>query len=242
MKDVLYTYHLKWLDYDKVVKNVIIKKHSYDELKINFYTAINNYKLDSEGRPHKSIANHKAYTGALKARGIEVIEGKFKPRSEKLNCYIDCDKCNQMFFIHKFNISLPNKVKCYCGEEINTENIKYFKKVEEKKDVKIAVDLINTARDGHYNRIYLFSTDSDFIPAAEYIKENCPDVELYVVAPSDKRVKKFVENGQIKEKSEFRYGTKEFEKIGVKVLRIKLSKFRECLLPDTINGYKNPWL
>lgn len=41
---------------------------------------------------------------------------------------------------------------------------------------------------------------------------------------------------------EHRYGTSEFEKLGITVLRIKLSKFRNCLLPDKIDDLTNPWI
>ena len=162
-------------------------------MKINFYTAINTFKCDSNGKPHKSTVNHKIYAQALRTKGIEVIEGQFKLRDEKLNSYFVCKDCENKQFIHKLNITFPNKVFCVkCNKELKPEDFTCIKKPEEKKtDVKIAVDLVNFARDGHYNRIYLFSTDSDFIPPVEYIKNSCKNVEIIIVTPSDKSEKRW---------------------------------------------------
>jgi len=243
MDDVLYASNLKWLDYDKLLRTVILKNKTYDELKINFYTAVNTYKLDNKGNLHKSIKNHKIFTEALKRRHIKVVEGKFKLRDEKLNCYLQCSNCTNINFVHKFEISTDSQISCHCGHKIDLTSLRYFKKVEEKKtDVKIAIDIINTARDGKYNKLYLFSTDSDFVPVVEYIKDFCPNVKIYIVAPSDKITIRKATNGNIDTKAPYRYGVSEFENLGIKIIRLKLSKLRHCLLPNHFDGLTNPWL
>lgn len=242
MKQVLYTSNLKWLDYEKLARTVILKNKKFNDLKVNFYTAVNTYKLDSRGKPHKSIKNYGVYKKALEKRGITVIEGRFKPRNEKLNCYLPCPSCNKLNFVHKFKINVSNNVTCYCGTEIEPENASFFKKVEEKKtDVKIAIDIVNAARDGHFNKIYIFSTDSDFIPAIEYVKENCPNVKIYIVAPADKNIERIQKNNVIIDKSSYRYGVSEFENLGTTIIRLKLSKLCHCLFPNSFEGLQNPW-
>ena len=250
IKSISYPRNLKWLDYDLVVRNVLLKNKPLDELKINFYTAVNTYKCDSQGKPHKSTVNHRIYTDALKTKNIDVIEGQFKLRDEKLNSYFVCKECNNTQFIHKLNISFPNKITCVkCNSEFLIEDFKCIKKPEEKKtDVKIAIDLVNIARDGHYNKIFLFSTDSDFIPPVEYIKKNCPNTQIIIVAPSDKiEIKKYNEKlKKLEITSAYRYGTSEFSKLGVTVLRLKLSKLINCLFDDEIESVegkilRNPW-
>lgn len=251
MKTVSYPRNLKWLDYDALMRKVLLKGRPFENLKINFYTAVNTYKYDNKGNPHKSIQNHKIYTEALKTKNIEVIEGKFKFRDEPLNSYILCGNCKHEQFIHKFEVQFPNKINCVkCNTEILPQNMTCIKKVEEKKtDVKIAIDLVNTARDGFYNKIFLFSTDSDFIPPVEYIKKYCPNTQIILVAPSDKIEKKFYNDKQerLSTSSVFRYSTSEFSKLGITVLRLKLSKLINCLFDDEIttqNGkiIRNPWL
>jgi uncharacterized LabA/DUF88 family protein len=251
MKNVTYPKNLKWLDYDCLMRNVLLKDRPFENLKINFYTAINTFKYDNNGNPHKSIQNHKIYTNALKSKGIQIIEGKFKFRDEPLNTYVICEQCKHEQFVHKFEIQFPKDIHCVkCSNLISSENLKCIKKVEEKKtDVKIAVDLINIARDGEYNKIFLFSTDSDYIPAAEYIQNKCPNVKLIIVAPSDKTQKtRYNQKTQkLENKSEFVYNTSEFQKIGVSVHRLRLSKLINCLFEDEItltNGkiLRNPWL
>lgn len=250
IKSVSYPRNLKWLDYDALVRSVLLKNRHYDELKINFYTAVNTFKCDSHGKPHKSTVNHRIYTDALKTKNIEVIEGQFKLRDEKLNSYFVCKNCNNTQFIHKLDISFPSKVTCVkCNSEILAEDFKCIKKPEEKKtDVKIAIDLVNIARDGHYNKIFLFSTDSDFIPPVEYIKNKCPKAEIIIVAPSDKFEKRWYNEKEkkLEIKSEYRYGTTEFSKLGVYVHRLRLSKLINCLFDDEIisadgKTLRNPW-
>lgn len=250
IKAINYPKNLKWLDYDKLVRNILLKNTQYNDLKINFYTAINTYKCDSQGKPHKSTVNHRIYTAALKTKNIEVIEGQFKLRDEKLNSYYVCKSCNNTQFIHKFNVHFPYKITCVkCNSEFVEEDFKCIKKPEEKKtDVKIAIDLVNIARDGHYNKIFLLSTDSDFIPPVEYIKKNCPATKIIIVAPSDKsEIRRYNDKKQKLEiTSAYRYGTTEFSKLGVTVLRLKLSKLINCLFDDEIKSMdgkilRNPW-
>ena len=95
----------------------------------------------------------------------------------------------------------------------------------------------------------MFSTDSDFIPPVEYIKNNCQNTEIIIVAPSDKfEIKKYNEKSQKLEiTSAYRYGTTEFSKLGVTVLRLKLSKLINCLFDDEIisvegKTLRNPWI
>lgn len=251
MKGIKYPKSLKWLNYDSVMRNLLLKNKDFSDLYIRFYTAKNNYKCDDKGNPHKSIHNHDIYINALKSQNIDVIEGKFKFRSEPLNTYVKCKNCKHEQFIHKFEICFPKNIHCIkCDTEILPEQMLCIKKVEEKKtDVKIAIDLVNTARDNKYNKIFLFSTDSDFIPPVEYIKNYCPDVEIIIVAPSDKIEKKYYDEKTktLKTKSVYRFGTKEFENLGVTVLRLRLSKLANCLFEDEIelpNGkiLKNPWI
>jgi len=251
METVNYPKNLKWLDYDALIRNVLLKNTDINNLSIRFYTAKNTFKQDNQGNPHKSIQNHDIYISALKSKNIEVIEGVFKFRDEKLNSYIVCKSCQHPQFIHKLDVQLPNRTFCVkCKNEILPEDFTCIKKVEEKKtDVQIAIDLVNIARDGNYDKIFLLSTDSDFIPPAEYIKNNCPDVDLIIVAPSDKvkQAKYNSKTKQIEHISRFRYGTSEFQKLGICVLRLKLSKLINCLLDDKLiledcTVLRNPWL
>lgn len=251
MKTVSYPRNLKWLDYDALMRNVLLKDRPFNKLKINFYTAVNTFKYDNNGNPHKSIQNHRIYTSALKTKNIDIIEGKFKFRDEPLNSYVICSNCKHEQFIHHFDVLFPKAISCVkCSNSISPDDMKCIKKVEEKKtDVKIAVDLVNYARDGEYNKIFLFSTDSDFIPPVEYIQKKCPNVKLILVAPSDKiqKTRYNPKTQRLENKSENLYNTSEFQNLGVSVIRLRLSKLIDCLFDDeieSVNGkiLRNPWV
>src|SRR3989344_7315687 len=64
------------------------------------------------------------------------------------------------------------------GFEIKRGRIVYDHKIREKGiDVKIAVDVVTDAVDDHYDTAVIVSSDTDLIPAIEYVKSKGKKVE-----------------------------------------------------------------
>lgn len=98
--------------------------------------------IDSH-REEDSIERHNKYITALENINLTVIPGKFVSKPVKCKV-IDC----------------------------NHDGNKMFTKSEEKQtDVNLAINMVIDARNEKYDKCFLLSSDSDFIPALKKVRE-----------------------------------------------------------------------
>jgi len=113
----------------------------------------------SNYHPEDSRVRHKTYIRALKHADIIVIEGNFAEKP--IECRVS--RCN------------------YNGRKV-------FYKLEEKKtDVNIAVYMVRDAYLNKYDKCFLVSADSDFVPIFQVVK-NCGKMPGLIVPPSDGKI------------------------------------------------------
>lgn len=250
--------NLKWLNYKELIEKKILKNATdvdKSTLKINFYTAINTY------RPNDSQLKHERYISALKKSGINVIRGKYKLREVYLSCHLNCSSCNDIIYLKDYNITKEEQVICNkCKTTIDLTKYTRAQHPEEKQtDVNIARDILVDAITDKTDLIYIFSTDSDFVPVVDYIlntlnkqikeknlinDKKIKTKEIVIVAPHTKEVKTiFVEEAGVKikkEVSEPRYKIENFTNLGAKELRLKLGQFSHYQFPYTYQGLTKP--
>ena len=251
--------NLKWLDYKQLIEKKILKgcrDVDKSSLRVNFYTAINTY------RPKDSQIKHETYIKALEKSGVKVIKGKYKLREVYLSCHLNCSNCNEIIFLRDYNITKDEEVTCHkCKSNLNLSEYKRAQHPEEKQtDVNIARDILVDAITDNVDLIYIFSTDSDFVPVVDYIlnvlnpkleeynKNNPEDLklkkEIVIVAPHTKEVyfKSVEENGQFvkKEFSEPRYKIENFTNLGAEEYRLKLGQLSYYQFPSPYCELKKP--
>ena len=251
--------NLKWLDYRQLIEKKILKNNNDADktnLKINFYTAINTY------RPKASQLKHERYIKALEKSGINVIRGKYKLREVFLSCHLNCSTCNKIIFLRDYNITKNEPVICdQCQTNIDLSQYTRAQHPEEKQtDINIAKDILVDAITDKVDLIYIFSTDSDFVPIVDYIlntlnpqievdninNPNNPKTkkEIIIVAPYTKevRVDTIEENGKFikKEYSEPRYKIENFIALGAKELRLKMGQLSHYQFPSPYCGLTKP--
>lgn len=134
----------KWLNYKSLLFSLL---HPSEVLQdIYFFTATPTCKgIQSEEKRHikeKSIERHNKYITALNNICIKVVSGNFLNKS--LTCKVR--GCN------------------FSGEKI------FFKPEEKKTDVNLAINMVLDARNNRFDKGYLVSSDSDFVPALEMVK------------------------------------------------------------------------
>lgn len=222
---------LKWLDYRSLIENHILKNSSYSktDLKINFYSAINGF------RSNDSKDRHNIYINALKIKKINVILGYYKLREVSLNCHLECDNCNKTVFVENYTINKMNNLICSkCKSIIDISQKNRIKHPEEKQtDTNIAKDILIDATQNKFDTCYLFSTDSDFVPVADYVVNECKK-KFIVVAPDIKIIKK------TNDKSEYRYAINQFTGIGADEYRLKMGRLARYLLPNKVGNITKP--
>lgn len=256
---VPFTGSLKWLNYRQLIERKILKGNkdiNRTNLRVNFYTAINTY------RPKDSQIKHERYIKALEYSGVKVIRGKYKLREVFLSCHLNCTNCNEVIFLRDYNITKDAPVICNnCKTTIELSKYERAQHPEEKQtDVNIARDILVDAMTDKVDLIYIFSTDSDFVPVVDYILNvlnpqiedynrcNPQDLklqkEIVIVAPHTRETcfKMVKENGQYvkKEFSEPRYKIENFTALGATEYRLKLGQLAYHQFPAVYNGLNKP--
>lgn len=225
---------IKWLDYRALIEQKILKCVAYDKtnLKINFYTAINGY------RSKESVNNHNTYINALRERNIDIILGYYKLRSTGLVCRIECETCQKPVTVKKFFIDKKDPVICeHCNNTICLPSKEILMHPEEKQtDINIAKDILIDAIQDNYDEFYLLSTDSDFVPVAEFVIKNCKK-SFFVVAPDNKCFRKMPDNTT---KFVHRYEVNKFLDLGAEECRIKMGRLTNYQLPQKIGNITKP--
>ena len=250
---------LKWLNYKQLIEKKILKGSkdvNKKSIRVNFYTAMNTY------RPRESQIRHERYIKALEKSGVKVIKGKYKLREVYLSCHLNCTNCNEVIFLRDYNITKDEPVTCHkCKTELNLSEYKRAQHPEEKQtDVNIARDILVDAMTDKVDLIYIFSTDSDFVPIVDYIlnvlnpqiedynKHNPENTklkkEVVIVAPYTREVRfeTVEENGQYvkKEFSEPRYKIENFTDLGAEEYRIKLGQLAHYQFSSPYFGFEKP--
>jgi len=146
----------KWLNIRKLAEQFI---EADEEIKkILFFTAYTIWNTDK-------IKRHKKYITALSSKGIEIVKGNFK-------------KVEKKFRKDKMKV-IESSVS---DSELPDELV--FQTYEEKEtDVNIAVKILEYADTELYDRFYIISGDSDFIPAIKSAKKNYRKIEFINILP-----------------------------------------------------------
>jgi uncharacterized LabA/DUF88 family protein len=114
------------------------------------------YLPDDEPWEKEKNARHASLVAANKASGVDVILGRFLKRRVDFNVRPS-----------ELRLSIP--------------------KLEEKRtDVNIAVTLAGLAYDAGYDRLLLFTADSDLIPAVEEAKRRHAAGDIVIVPPIER--------------------------------------------------------
>lgn len=250
---------LKWLNYKDFVGRKILKNNkdaNKKDLKINFYTAINTY------RPRESQIRHERYIKALEKSGVNVIKGKYKLREVYLSCLLNCSNCNKVVHLYDYNITKNEPVICdKCKTELDLSKYKKAQHPEEKQtDVNIARDVLVDAITDNVDLIYIFSTDSDFVPIVDYVLNTLnPQIEKYnlanpetpklkkeivIVAPqvNDVQTRLVEKDGKLVRKDVVRprYEIENFTSLGAKELRIRIGQLSQFQFPSSYCGLEKP--
>lgn len=230
---------LKWLDYRAYITNKILKNSDdRTNLTINFYTAVNSYL------PESNQKRHEIYIEALKRSGVNIVRGFFKLREIGLNCHIYCPTCNTPTFVNNIEVNRQDEIKCKNSNCANLINLSICQKIyvpeEKKTDVNLAINIVLDAEKELFDKFILFSTDSDFLSAAEYVIQK--GKEFIVAAPATKEIvrTKIEENGQHKPIADYRYKVDGYEKIKAKVERIRMGQLSHYQFPSQYQGLLKP--
>lgn len=150
---------------------------------------------------HRSIESqlrHKTYLKALKLSGVKVILGEFKEK------YIyPCPECKQK----------------RCDEKI-------LKHEEKHTDVNIAITMLEKAMIDSFDRVYLLSGDSDYVPVVKRVKELYPNKEIIITPPPQKN---YYIHSLLNASGEADF------------YRFRWNQIKHFQFCDNYNGLINPW-
>jgi uncharacterized LabA/DUF88 family protein len=149
----------------------------------------------SRGRGPESVNRHNKYITALKNIGIIVITGRF------ITTTIECRVRNCNF----------------------SGNRNFNKEQEKKTDVNLAINMVLDACNNEYDKCFLLSSDSDFVPALDRVREMGKNVGL-LVPPQDKKV-------NTTPCDQLRYACRGS---GNKIINLKFDMLRHHLLPEIV--------
>ncbi|TET62224.1 NYN domain-containing protein [Candidatus Aerophobetes bacterium] len=147
----------KWLDYSALARCFVTSKDKV--VRIVLFTAYAYWNLDK-------VKRHKKLIQAVKSRGVEIVEGKFK----KKDVYIT---------VSKGQFTQKNVVAKLSGE------VALKRKSHEEKltDVNIAVQLLQSAIRDEFDTAVLMTADTDLLPAIQAAKDNFPGKRIRVIFP-----------------------------------------------------------
>lgn len=153
----------------------------------------------AKGRGQESIDRHNKYMTALQNKGIIVIPGSF------ITTPIECKVKNCDF--------IGNKT--------------FLKGEEKKSDVNLAINMVLDAQNNIYDKGFLLSSDSDFVPVLRRVKEIGKNVGL-LVPPQDK----IVTITSIDELMGTCFGK------GNSIIKLEFDKLENYLLPSEVTDPK----
>lgn len=150
---------------------------------------------------HRSLESqirHKTYLKALKSTGVKIVYGEFRPKY-----ILPCNDCLQ---------KRPDE--------------KILKHEEKHTDVNIAITLLEKAMTNSFDRVYLLSEDNDYVPVVKRVKALCPEKEIIICPPPQK---KYSVNNLLMASGELDF------------YRFRWNQIRHFQFPDNFNDLKNPW-
>ncbi len=194
---------LKWLDYKSLCSSFILENEQIGN--IYFFTAIRkDYKQNNPSKYER----HKIYIKALQAQGIIVIEGRFLKKHRKIQCQVsNCLNKENTKFDRTFDITIRE---------------------EKRTDVSIACYLIKDAFLNQFDKAFIFSADTDLIPAIQIVREYFDNKKTIV---GSLQTWNWENNEFIFPKIEDLRKASNSE-----LLRIHFSKLKKHLLPESIIG------
>lgn len=170
---------------------------------IYFFTAIRkDYKQSNRGKYDR----HKIYIKALQSLGIIVIEGRFLKKEKEIKCLVEA-----------------------CERPPESRKFVYTTREEKRTDVNVACYLVRDAFLNNFDKAFVFSADTDLVPALEIVRERFEEKKLIIGAlPSiwSKEDQKFY-FPKIKDL---------IEASGSNLLKLNFLKLREHLLPKSMTG------
>ena len=170
---------LLWCDVKKLVSAYLGNQDSL--CAVRYYTAKPSGNAKSRWTSH---------INALKNSGVEIIEGKFKERDNR----VDLDLLLSQNALAG-GVSADDLKKVLSDDVLAVYNSNYSKKrfsykiwLEKETDVHIATDLVGHSYENEYDTAFVMSGDSDLIPAIKYVLENRPNIKIKVIAPPGQRL------------------------------------------------------
>lgn len=146
----------KWLNLKELSKQFI--EEDEEIKKVLFFTAYVTWDVGKRER-------HKNFVTALSSKGIEIVKGNFKSVEKK-------------FQKNKMSVSESN-----LPHEELPEYIKFRTFEEKETDVNIAVKILEYASTNEYDKLYIVSGDSDFIPAIKSAKKHYRKTKFINILP-----------------------------------------------------------
>jgi len=196
---------VKWLNYRSLVESWLQDTDDTNSVEIIYFSAIARHKNA------ETVNRHKKYIQALEYADIKPVLGNFKPKKiVKCLNHERCQNCS----------STQDKKKLQRWEEKNT-------------DVSIAITLLESALRDNFDKCFLLSSDSDFIPAIQRVKEISPEKKIIICPPPLPRKK-------LPLKREYQVEALEDACQG-KALLTNFYTIRKHQFLYEYNGLENPW-
>lgn len=181
-------YKYKWLNYAALARCFVTSKDKI--VRILLFTAYAYWNLDKVKR-HKKLIQ-------AQERGIEIVLGKFKEKDVHIT-------------VSGGQFTQKNVVAKMTGE------VSFKRKSHEEKltDVKIAVQLLQSAMRDEFDTAVLITADTDLLPAIRAVQDNFPSKRVRVIFPID------------------RY-TRDLHQLCGGHSKIRETHLKTCQLPDTV--------
>ncbi len=141
---------------------------------------------------------HRIYLKALEFSGVKVVLGEFKEKWIR-----PCKECLQ-----------------------KSPDEKILKHEEKHTDVNVAITLLEKAMTNSFDRAYLLSGDSDYVPVVKRVKCLYPNKEIIICPPPQK---KYSVNSLLRASKENDF------------FRFRWNMIKYFQFPDDFNGIVNPW-
>lgn len=156
----------KWLNLSSLFTEIVkIQNPASNVVSIKYFTAPVKAKFSKHGDKSPQSQNH--YHRALLASKdcqIEIVSG-----------YFDVDISSPVIYRNPIDL---------------TQRVDTWKLEEKQTDVNIALEMYRDASKGNAEQQILVSSDSDLIPALNYIKQDFERIELGLILPRKKQNKR----------------------------------------------------
>lgn len=168
-------------------------------LKTNdFFLEVIFFTAIATHRSFESQNRHRTYINALKYSGVKVVLGEFKEKT--ISPCIDCKQ--------------------------KSRDEKIIKHEEKHTDVNIAITMLEKAMNNQFDRVYLLSADSDYVPVVKRVKNLFPQKEIIICPPPEKN---YCVHSLLKASGESDF------------YRFRWNQIKHFQFPTEYEGFLNPW-